>query len=124
MSMSKRIQHEGSCTKRPHSGLDGNIFWQCPCGWQIEQGTTTPKKLEDKKERHQNYSRGSMEANRTCSKCSKQWDTITACQAHENQCRGSEEAQRIYQCCNRLFNTVATRRKHEQKKPREADNQA
>ena len=46
--MSKRIQHEGSCTKRPHSGLEGNIFWQCPCGCQIEKGTTTPKNSKTK----------------------------------------------------------------------------
>ena len=122
--MQKRIQHEGSCTKRPRSGLQDNIFWQCPCGWQIDSGTTTPKKFEDKKERHQNYCRGTMEANLTCSKCSKQWDSITACQAHENQCRGSDEAQRTCECCNRLFNTVATCRKHEQKKRREAAAQA
>ena len=47
--MHERIFHEGCRIHRPRTGLQGTLFWQCPCGWQIEKGKTTPKNSRTRK---------------------------------------------------------------------------
>ena len=113
-SMAKRINHEGACAQRPTQADGDSLIWECTCGWQlINSRDRDERRLEETRQRHLAYCRGSMTANVTCQHCGKTWPAIVANQAHESRCRGGELEQRTCKCCNRVFNKIDTCRKHE-----------
>ena len=71
-----------------------------------------PSKIEDARTRHTQQCRGSDLLNRTCTKCGKVWDNMTARLTHQSQCKTDEE-QRTCGCCNQLWETKERRISHE-----------
>ena len=106
VSDQQRISHEGSCSSKQAQLSDDNLIWKCPrCGWKLPNTGQPPKKRQDAQDRHTNQCRGTDLANRTCNKCQKVWDTMTARITHELACK-TEEEQRTCRYCQQVFRTI------------------
>ena len=109
-----RIFHQGSCTQKQMLASPSRVHWTCPrCNWKIiKHKGQGPSKIEGARNQHTQQCRGSDLLNRTCTKCNKVWDSMTARLAHHSQCKTDEE-QRTCRCCNQLWETKDRRISHE-----------
>ena len=105
-STTSRIFHQGGCGHKQTAASPSKVKWTCPrCNWKlIKHMGQGPSKIEDARTRHTQQCRGSDLLNRTCTKCNKVWDNMTARLAHQSQCKTDEE-QRTCRCCNQLWET-------------------
>ena len=113
-STTSRIFHQGGCGHKQTAASPSKVKWTCPrCNWKLikhmGQGSS---KIEDARNRHTQQCRGSDLLNRTCTKCNKVWDNMTARLTHQSQCKTDEE-QRTCRCCNELWETKERRISHE-----------
>ena len=117
----QRISHEGSCSSKQAQLSDNILLWKSPrCGWKLPNTGQPPKKRQDAQDRHTNQCRGTDLANRTCNKCQKVWDTMTARITHELACK-TEEEQRTCRYCQQVFRTKDQRKHHETRHRRDGN---
>ena len=109
-----RIFHQGNCTHKQTLASPSRVQWTCPqCNWKIIKNKGQgPSKIEGARTQHLQQCRGSDLLNRTCAKCNKVWDNMTARLAHQSQCKTDTE-QRTCRCCNQLWETKDRRINHE-----------
>ena len=110
----QRNSHEGSCSSKQAQLSDDNLLWKCPrCGWKLPNTGQPPKKRQDAQDRHTNQCRGTDLANRTCNKCQKVWDTMTARITHElavKPRRNNGHVGIVNRCSGLKTNAVSTMR--------------